>query len=107
MAILKGHKAQFETLKQAFANGDIALMECQRKDTGEIVSVICAVNVTGRSKKFEYRFVPFAQLFNGNPYDLLEPPALGGGFRTEGNTPPDDVDTTDLSTDDQLPLFFE
>jgi hypothetical protein len=82
MAILEGHKAQFETLKLAFGNGDIALMECRRKDTGEIAPVICAVNITGRGKKREYEMVPFAQLFNDNPYELLDPPDPddAGGF---------------------------
>lgn len=80
MPIAEGHKAQFETLKQAFAHGDIALMECRRKDTGEVAPVICAVNISGRGKTREYEFIPFAQLFNDNPYDLLEPPAPDGGF---------------------------
>jgi len=130
--IPKGHKANFETLKAAFANGDVALMQCRRKHVTlaledeealylenilqarikkherpvaeadlfnetqranrlaaersmveklnhgekERVTVICMVNrIEG-----EYQFVPAAQLFNDNPYDLLEPPAPGGGF---------------------------
>ena len=74
MPIADGHKMQFETLQRAFANGDIALMECRRKDTQEVVPVVCAVNITGRGKKREYEFIPFAQLFNDSPYELLEPP---------------------------------
>ena len=43
MAIPKGHKNNFETLKKAAVNGDLALMECTDKNTGKKVNVICAV----------------------------------------------------------------
>jgi len=68
--IPKGHKNNFETLKQAVANGDLALMECQSSATGKPVMVLCAVN---RSRD-EFEFVPVAKLFDGNPYDEVIPP---------------------------------
>lgn len=83
MAILKGHRKNFETLQDAFANGDVALMECEVAATGEIVAVICAVN---RLPSGEFQFAPFATLFNGNPYELLNPPDPNGGFVTKGTS---------------------
>jgi hypothetical protein len=64
MALAVGHKSNFETLRQAFDAGDVALMECQLATTGEVVAVICAAN---RHADGEIEFVPFASLFNGNP----------------------------------------
>ena len=64
MAIPKGHKQNFQTLVDAFNNGDVALMECELAATKEIVAVICAAN---RLPDGEIQFAPFAMLFNGNP----------------------------------------
>jgi hypothetical protein len=83
MALLKGHKRNFETLQQAFVNGDVALMECQSAITGETVAVVCAANQTADG---EIEFVPFATLFNGNPYEALNPPNPDGGFFTQVET---------------------
>ena len=74
--VVQQQAANFETIKQAFENGDVALLECQLKSTGERVAVITAVN----QEDGELCFVPFAMLFNGNPYELLNPPAANGGF---------------------------
>ena len=70
MAIPKGHKNNFETLKKAAVNGDLALMECTDKNTGKKVNVICAVQWENE----EYNFIPLAKMFNGNPYEELLPP---------------------------------
>jgi hypothetical protein len=80
MAIPKGHKQNFNTLVDAFKNGDVALMECQLSATGETVAVICAAN---RMPDGEIEFAPFGMLFNGNPYELLNPPKPDGGFCTQ------------------------
>jgi hypothetical protein len=77
MPLLDGHKLNFETLQQAFASGDVALMECQSASTGETVAVVCAAN---RDPDGQIEFVPFATLFNGNPYEALNPPNPDGGF---------------------------
>lgn len=77
MALAPGHRRNFETLRQAFAHGDAALMECQLATTGEVVPVICAAN---RLPDGEIEFVPFGMLFNDNPYELLNPPDPDGGF---------------------------
>ena len=76
MTAVRQHKPNFETLKEAFANGDVALMECQLKSTGEAVAVVVALNQDGE----DFSFVPFAIMFNGNPYELLNPPDPDGGF---------------------------
>jgi hypothetical protein len=79
MTAVQQHKPNFETLQEAFANGDVALMECQLKATGQPVAVIVAVNRDGD----EFGFVPFAMMFDGNPYELLNPPNPDGGFHNE------------------------
>jgi len=67
----EGEKANFETLNQATLNGDVCIMECKDKKTGERVPVVCAVN---RLANGEMEFAPLAKLFTGNPYDEVEPP---------------------------------
>ena len=81
MAIPKGHKRNFNTLVEAVRAGDVALMECQLAATGETVAVICAVS---RLPNGETQFIPFATLFNGNPYEAVNPPKSEGGFETQG-----------------------
>ena len=80
MAIPKGHKDNFQTLVDAFQNNDVALMECQLSATGEAVAVICAAN---RMPDGEIEFAPFAMLFNGNPYEMVNPPKVDGGFSSQ------------------------
>ena len=77
MPLTPGHKQNFETLQQAFAAGNAALMECQLAPTGETVPVICAAN---RLDDGEIQFVPVAMMFNGNPYEIVNPPKPEGGF---------------------------
>ena len=68
--VVQQHEENLETLRLAFLNGDVSLMECTLKTTGEKVAVICAHTIEER----EHRFIPFAMFFNGDPYELLEPP---------------------------------
>ena len=70
MALNEAYRNNFNTLQQAFENGDVCLMECTDKQTGEMVPTICAVELHGD----EYVMVPFAKLFTGNPYEELDPP---------------------------------
>lgn len=70
MALAPGHVSNFETLREAFAAGRICLVECRDKNSGESVAVLCAVNQVGD----ETEMVPFARMFNGNPYDELVDP---------------------------------
>jgi hypothetical protein len=80
MAIPKGHKQNFQTLVNAFQNGDAALMECQLAATGEDIAVICAAN---RMPNGDVHFVPFCMMFNGNPYEMVNPPDPEGGFYSQ------------------------
>ena len=76
MTIVQQHSRNFETLREAFENRDVALLECQLKTTGESVAVVVAVNRDDN----EFSFVPIAMMFNGNPYEFLNPPDPKGGF---------------------------
>lgn len=76
MKISEGYKANFETLRQAFANGDVALLDCMSTITNKPVAVICAVNRDGKN----FELVPVAKLFDVNPYEELLPPNPDGGY---------------------------
>lgn len=69
--IVQQHSQNFETLRRAFLNEQVCLMDCTLKATGEHVAVICAASLVGD----QMQFVPFAMFFNGNPYELLNPPS--------------------------------
>ena len=71
MALLPGHKLNFETLQQAMLARDAALLDCRRIGSGEQVAAICAVN---RQADGSIEFVPLAKLFDGNPYEEILPP---------------------------------
>jgi hypothetical protein len=70
MAIPQGFRVNFETLQRAFRNGDAALLECTSRTIGQPVYAIVAVHRAGD----EFELVPFAQLFDGDPYEELDPP---------------------------------
>jgi hypothetical protein len=81
MALRPGDRTNFDTLRQAFLNGDAALMECRLAATGEQVAVVCAANSRDDGS---VEFAPFAMMFGGNPYEMLNPPNPDGGFFTQG-----------------------
>jgi len=72
--IQKGYKSNFETLKRAAENGDLALVECADAVTGEPVITVCAMSYEGNG---DISMAPIAKMFNGNPYEELLPPTLG------------------------------
>lgn len=76
MPLADAHKADFDTLVKAIKAGDVALLEHELAATGETAAVLCtAVRV---SSKVEY--FPFAMLFTGNPYKVIQPPKSEGEF---------------------------
>ena len=75
MSLLPGYKANFETMLQAAKNGDLALMDCTDKITGKQVATVVAVQ---RETDGSFLFVPVAKLFDGNPYEEIDPPNLNG-----------------------------
>lgn len=80
MPLSTGYKQNFDTLRQAFAAGDVALMECRLRATDEAVAVICAAN---RHDDGSVQFLPFAMMFQNNPYTMLDPPNPDGGFHSQ------------------------
>ena len=72
----KSDKRNFETLQQAFEQGDVALVELQRVSDGKVVAGLVAVGRDGE----EITMTPFATLVEGNPFELFRPPNPGGGF---------------------------
>ena len=71
----------FDTLSTAFRNGDVALMECQLVATGQTLPVVCAVNPHDDGSR---TLIPFAQMFNDNPYLSINPPHPDhAGFATQ------------------------
>ena len=77
MAIPEGYRTNFNTLLQAAETRDLALMECRRRSDGATVFLVCAV---GEEETGEFVFSPFAQMIDGNPYELYDPPNPDGGF---------------------------
>jgi hypothetical protein len=76
MVLPKHHATNLETLREAFKQNAVCVMECRRKSDGATVALLCAVGWDGK----EYAFSPFAEMVNGNPFDLYDPPVPGGGF---------------------------
>jgi hypothetical protein len=64
------HRDNFNTLKLAFSDGAACLLECHDRATSRPAYVICAVNRRGE----DFELIPFATLFDDNPYELLVPP---------------------------------
>jgi len=70
------HSRNLETLQLAFVNGDVGLLEAQRVSDGQTVVLLVAfAEVDG-----EIGMTPFAEMVNGNPYELYRPPNPDGGF---------------------------
>src|SRR5262245_62308210 len=67
-------KTNFHTLGQAFEKGDIALLECRDRNTGEPAYAICAINICGEADcEPEIEMVPFGLMFKSDPYEMLIP----------------------------------
>lgn len=75
MTISDGYKANLETLQRAADNRDLALVECTDKVTGKPVIALCARSLRKRpNEEDEYTITPLAKMFDGNPYEELDPP---------------------------------
>jgi hypothetical protein len=68
--IKPGYKTNLETIIKAAKNGDLALVECTDKKSGRPVIALCAIGFDGK----EYIITPMAKLFDGNPFEELNPP---------------------------------
>lgn len=59
-------RGNFEELRRAFKNGDVALLSCTHRVTGRPVYAICAVNVDyDADGQVVYGFIPFGSLDSG------------------------------------------
>lgn len=76
MAIPEPYRRNFQTLLDAAADGNLALMECSDAASGIPRYVICAV---GRADG-DYVMTPFGHLHDGNPYDAYSPPPDEGSL---------------------------
>lgn len=88
MAIKDGYRKNLQALIRAAQNGDLALVECQEKLTGRTVIAVAAIWRDGE----EFIISPLAKMFDGNPYEELDPPGCkpsqsrlnpDGGFHAE------------------------
>jgi hypothetical protein len=70
MALREGDAKNFVTLKKAFANGDVALVECKDNATGEYRAVICIV--MGKEGGM-VQLAPLAEMAKGDPFDQWTP----------------------------------
>jgi hypothetical protein len=68
-------RGNFETLRRAFNNGDVCLMECTSKlDVKQKVYVIAAVNVVPDADGgHEYQLIPYG-VMDTNVADNVNPP---------------------------------
>jgi hypothetical protein len=81
MAIPDPIKTNFHTLGKAFEKGDIALIECRDRNTGEPAYAICAINIRRQADcEPEIEMVPFGLMFNSDPYEMLLPPPTNPEF---------------------------
>jgi hypothetical protein len=72
MAIPEAIKTNFNSLEKAFRNGDIALLECRKRSTGEPAYAICAINLHRRAdRELEIEMVPLGLMFDTDPYEML------------------------------------
>lgn len=72
-ALLPGYKANFETLRRAFKNGDSGLVSAIRKSDQEPVALVCAFSKEGDGTIAP---VPLAVMVEGDPYELFEDPTV-------------------------------
>lgn len=73
MSISIGYQKNLDTLCRAVKNGDVCVAECTDKVTQLPVNVICAVS---KDKDNMVVMVPLARMFDGNPYEQLDPPRI-------------------------------
>jgi hypothetical protein len=70
MALPVGHRNNFQTLLRAAENDDVCLVQAVDLRTQERCAIICAVQHTDDG---QVELVPFARMFDGNPYDEVRP----------------------------------
>ena len=66
--------ANFETLKQAHNDGNLALVSAIRKADGMPVALICALGRRTKNGETLYSVSPLAVMIEGDPFELFEDP---------------------------------
>ena len=84
MALREGDKANFESVLRAARRGDLALVESKRVRDGSYVALIAAIVMDQHGS---FVVTPFAELPDGNPYELYEDPATFDSFRKQDWSP--------------------
>ena len=72
-------KKNFATLIEVIRKGEVALTECKRTGTEHSAFLVCAIQrkpVPGEKKQEEVTFTPFAEMIDGDPFKMFEPPLL-------------------------------
>lgn len=73
-ALLDGHRKNFNTLRRAWRDGALALVSAIRTDAARTpVALICAMQ---RNPDKTITPVPFAEMVNGNPFELYHDPTV-------------------------------
>lgn len=68
-----GHRANFQTMLRAANAGHLALVSCIEKASQKPVMAVCAMQ---ENDDGTITPLPFARLFDGNPFELLEDPTV-------------------------------
>lgn len=92
-AISQVCRKNLDTIVEAARNGDLALLDCQDVKTGKPVVALIAVY---RDENGDFDFVPLAKMFDGDPYEELNPPGPNGGYVVQA-----ELDSDDENQDDQ------
>ena len=93
--IPKYMKTNYETLLRAAENGHLALLESTRISDGEQVYLLCGVTPPSEEDGIHY-LTPFAEMINGNPFKLYEPP-----FSEDGDSSEDEDGSSGASVDSE------
>lgn len=73
IAIPPGYRRNFQTMLLAAKYHDLALVSCVDKATQKPVMAVCAMQ---RNEDGTITPMPFARMFDGNPFELLEDPTI-------------------------------
>ena len=84
MALRVGDKANFETLLRAARHGNLALVESRRVRDGSYVALLAAITM---DQAGSFVVTPFAELPDGNPFELYEDPTAFESFKKQDWSP--------------------
>lgn len=72
MAIPKGYQTNLNTIIEAAKADRLAILDCTDKATGKQVIALIALGEGPEG----YDLIPLAKMFDGNPYEEIDPPDL-------------------------------